>query len=574
MSDLQGASNMHQATLIGFELFSKAVPRRLSSVPGLPPDVSKLVFVEGAIPDEVELRRRLASAAADDPSDLTWGVLARQLREIRFFQVFRRVIFIGYGLTASPEEFATNALPLVADHPYRAYVECFTKPFDGNQMLQTIKSLDFSDVVRRGEVFFSPLKDVDPELRNELHALDLAHVPLGTVPGQEDAVKGLNPARIAAAAHNLLRFSPDSPLGRAALIERNWEEAKPQVEAWEKDHGGDTLVLAQLGFHWLKEGRHEDAARYFEQALARSHDGWIFKGLSDAYREAGLIDRWTKALDDFLKTEDFALDHARALEDLARYLMEHKEFRKARLYAELAAQRSGAAWAMLFAAQCAEEMEDWEGAERWIAATSERYPNRWLDWFHWCKRTGRGDARAAASLVEAQMRDGRSLSTESEVRQAAVVLILDQRPKEARKVLERFYNEKHGTMIGGLLALACDMDGDAAARDAAFDSVKNEPRPALPKVARLFGVLGDWLVNGEKSALDLREVNQMLQSMPLANRASSAAFAGLFLDRHGKRDVAIEYLKKANVNECIPWFRLLAIDALRSKKIDPGPIPW
>jgi tetratricopeptide (TPR) repeat protein len=573
MSDLQGVSNMHQATLIGLELFAKAVPRRLASVPGLPPGVAKLVFADGAIPNEVELRRRLAVAAVDDPSDITWGVLARQFREIRFAQVCRRIIFIGYGLTASPEDFATDALPLVADHPYRAYVECFTKPLDGKQLVAVFKSLDLSDIVRSGDIFFSPVKDFDPALRNTFNFLDTAHDALGTVPGQEDAVRGLNPARIATGAHNLLRFNPDSPLGRAALIERNWDEAKPHVAAWEKDHGGDTLVLAQLGFHWLKEGKPEDAARYFEQALARSHDGWIFKALTDAYREAGMIDRWTKALDDFLKAEDFALDHARALEDLAKYLMEHKEFKKARLYAEVAAQ-SGAAWAMLCAAQCAEEMEDWDGAERWIAQTSERYPNRWLDWFHWCKRTGHGDARAAASLVEAQLRDGRSFSTESQIRQVAVVLILDQRPKEARKVLELFYKEKHGTMIGVLLALACDMDRAAAARDAALDSVRTEAKPALPKVARLFGVLGEWLVNGEKSMLDLRQVNEMLQGMPPANRASSAAFVGLLLDRHGKCDAAVEYLKKANVNECIPWFRLLAIDALRAKKIDPGPIPW
>ena len=62
MSDLQGASNRHQATLVGYELFAKAVPRRLSTVPGLAPDVAKLVFVEGGMPDEVELRRRSASA--------------------------------------------------------------------------------------------------------------------------------------------------------------------------------------------------------------------------------------------------------------------------------------------------------------------------------------------------------------------------------------------------------------------------------------------------------------------------------------------------------------------------------
>ena len=54
-------------------------------------------------------------------------------------------------------------------------------------------------------------------------------------------------------------------------------------------------------------------------------------------------------MDNFLKSEDFALDHAHALEDVAKYLMEQKEYKKARPYAELAAQ-SWAGWAMLSAA--------------------------------------------------------------------------------------------------------------------------------------------------------------------------------------------------------------------------------
>ncbi len=49
-------------------------------------------------------------------------------------------------------------------------------------------------------------------------------------------------------AHNLLKYDPESPMGRAAMISAGWEEAAPQAEPWEKDHDGDTAVTAMLGF--------------------------------------------------------------------------------------------------------------------------------------------------------------------------------------------------------------------------------------------------------------------------------------------------------------------------------------
>jgi tetratricopeptide (TPR) repeat protein len=572
MADTEGVANLHQTTTVGFELFAKAVPRRVSALPGLPPAVARLVK-DARVPDEVELRRQLTAAAVDDPSDLTWGVLARQFREIRFLQVCRRLHFLAYSLAVPPGEFASDALPLLADHPYRAYVDYFAKPSDPEQMVKMYKSLDFSDIERRAEILFFPLIHIDPALRSAFIALDFDHVSLGTVRGQESRTSSGKPSDMAKAAHNLLRYSPDSPLGRAALIETNWEEARPHVEAWEKHHGGDTLVLAQLGFHWLEQGEFDKAERLFEQALAKSHDGWIFKGLAASYRKSGRIDRWIKALDDFLKTEDLALDHAHALEELAKYLMEQKEYEKARPYAELAAQ-SWAGWAMISAARCAEEMKDWEAAERWISRTSERYPINWLNWFYWCKRTGHGNAKAAAAVVVSQLEAGREPSSDDEVETVSVVLILDNRPKEARKILEPFYKEKHGTLIGVFLALACDMDGDAVARDAVLKAVRDEPKPKAPKVAKLFGVLGEWLANGEKSPLDLKRLDPTFESLPAYNRESSYVFAGAFLDRHGKPDVALDYLKRANVKECPAWFRLIATDALRARGVDPGIIPW
>jgi tetratricopeptide (TPR) repeat protein len=332
-------------------------------------------------------------------------------------------------------------------------------------------------------------------------------------------------------------------------------------------------VLAQLGFHLLKEGRLDEAARLFEAALSRSHDGWIFKGLTETYRKTGRIDDWIKAVETFLKTEDLALDHAHALEDLAKYLMEQKEFKKARPYAELAAQ-SWAGWAMISAARCAEETADWEAAERWISRAAERYPLYWLEWFFWCKRTGHGDAKAAAAYVRGQLSAGRTVSDENDGLEVAILMILDHRPKEARKLLDRLYNDQHGTIVGILSALACEMDGDTKARDAALLKVREQPMPDAPRTAAIFGVIGEWLAAGDKSPLDLKRLNEIFESISASSRPNTYVFAGVFLDRHGKPDIALDFLKRANDKQCFPWYRLIARDALSARNIDPGSFPW
>ena len=174
MAELAGVNNLHSSTSIGMELFSTAVPRRVAALPGLPESIAE--SISRATGDEVDLRKRLVAAAAQDPSDLSWGVLARQFREIR---------------------------------------------------------------ERKQEVILLPLQRVDNDLYMHIMQLDAKHTSQGTVQGQEIVTVGAGDGR-ATAAHNLLKYHPDSPLGRAALIATRWKEAQPRVETWVKDQAAAT----------------------------------------------------------------------------------------------------------------------------------------------------------------------------------------------------------------------------------------------------------------------------------------------------------------------------------------------
>jgi tetratricopeptide (TPR) repeat protein len=569
MASTEGVANLHASTGLPLEVYPKAVPKRVGAIPGLPKSAAAQIGK-----DEVELRKQLVAAAAEDTSDLTWGVLARQLREIRFLIVCRRLHFLAYSLATDYTDFAAESLPLVADHPNKAYIECATEGFSSPDAPDKLRSLELTDFEAKAHDIFVPLRNLVPDFAVKVEKIGWEHTNLGTTPGQVQRTKVVNENDRWAPAHNLLRFDPESPLGRAALIESKWEEARPQAEAWEKDHGGgDTIVIAQLGLHDLKAGKLEEAERRLATALGRSPDRWIFDGLVAIYRQKGQTSRWKKSVDLFLASEDQNLDHAHAALDFARYLMDKGQYAEARPYAERAAA-SWAGWAMPWAAYCAEKLDDWKAAEQWIARTSQRYGSNWLDWFTWCQRTGRGDAHSAAELVESQVEAGRRPASEQEAMHVAVVYLLDDKPDAARRLLEDLFEEKHDTTTGVWLAWACDRAGNAKARNAALKAIADDKKPVGPKTARVVGVLADWLAKGEKTPSDLKRIDAILAEIDPPGRPNTAAIAGLFLDRHGKKDDAERYLRQADAKACYPWFRFQVREARRARGVKLEPMVW
>jgi tetratricopeptide (TPR) repeat protein len=570
MAATEGVASMHKTTTEGMEMFPAAMSKRLAAIPGLPKPALKQISTDDY--DEVELRRVLAEAGSNDPSDVSWGVLARQLAELRFLQVCQHLHFLVYALGTSPTEFARAAIPLITDHPKSDYVACMGGLIHGNKASLLLRKIDMGDIEWKAKGMIFGLRAFDPELSQRVNDLAFAHISTGTVPGQELLVDNLGAALFFNTAHVLLKFDPESPLGRGCLIEGNWEEARPNAERWATDHGGDTFVIAKLGFHALKEGQYEEAEALFEKAMAQSPDRWIFDGLAASYRQTDRIDRWTAAVDKFLQSEDQALDHAHVAGDLADYLMSKNEFEKARPYAEISAA-SWAGWAMPKAARCAEHLEDWKTAELWMARTSMRYAANWLDWCYWCERTGHGDAHAAAELIFDQLAAGRKFTSDPEKQAVCILLMLADREADARPLLERQFEKTHDTLDGAILAYLLDRVGDAKAVEATLKSIAEEPKPTGPLTAKVSGILASWLASDQSQPPDFQAIDALLNKMGDL-QANGRAFVGLILVHSSAREKAIEYLKEANVESCTPWIRLIAMHALRSQGIDAGIIPW
>ena len=182
MASVEGVANMHASTSLPLELYPKAVPRRVAAIPGLPGSAARRIGA-GAF-DEVALRKDLVAAAQDDTSDLTWGVLARQLREIRFLLVCRRLHFLAYSLATDYTDFAKSLCRWWPTTPTRPISSAPPRAIPAPALRDKLRSLDLADFESKANNMVVPLRNRVPDFAVNVEKVAWEHTSLGTLAGQ------------------------------------------------------------------------------------------------------------------------------------------------------------------------------------------------------------------------------------------------------------------------------------------------------------------------------------------------------------------------------------------------------
>ena len=565
MCQASGVANLHRATTIDLEPFASTSATRLSAVPGLPSAVADRL-VDGAEVDEFALRQSLVKASISDTNDLTWGALAQQLREIRFLQVCRRLHFLAYPLGSGASEFVEVARPMVADHPCHEFVELYSGLIDREPAIGLIDRLDFDDLEMKNFSLIQPISSIDKERSDQLWRRGVSQADWGVVPECERHAREVNDPRFRMSwANALLNLDPSSPVARAIIVEGDWSKAEPKIADWEREQPWNTVLIAAHGFHLLEAKQFAEAQARFEAALTRSPELWIFQGLVKTYRERGQIDLWIKAAEAMLEQPDQSLDHAETANDLARYLMDNGEVDRAWPWAERAAE-SWAGWAMITAWQCAEMRRDWKNAEAWVARASQRYGSQWLEWLIWCERTGRGNLKAASTVVLAQWDASRTAGSDDQAVLLANFGLMLDRADITRQISEtRIEADPKSALDVMYLALACDRLGDTEARDKAFDWIATNRNTSAPKTTKMIATLIEWYRHRDTTKLDLAPVDALIAEIAPDNRPKSQTMVALFLTMFGRIAEALPYLKAADDATNAYGSRLMARHLLKTQ---------
>ena len=557
--------DMHTATVVGPESFTKLFPVKMKSLKWLPTVVRRPLDQDR---DELTLVSALAQAGqpGSDRIEPSWAVLAHLVREVRFVHAWRRLVFMAYKWSVPVDGYWAGVRPYVAQHRYYPYLETIVlPPADGRAALAAFADrYDPSEVEPTERLMIDVLRRFGLPAGETALSLCFNH---GDIVARDFAERIKQTSdRKTQHARVLLRISPYSAYAMATLVEHDWEHAQGDLPGWQEKVGNAPALVRALGKKYADLKQYDQAVKYLTLSLEQSPDHWVYQWLASTYAGRGDRERWQATLDEFLtKTEPAGLEHARVQVQLAQYLMSQKRWEEAKRYAEPAAE-TWAAWAMICASECNEGLQDWDRAELWIRRTAERYRGTtWFRWYVFCKRTGHGDIESARAFAEEYLASivGRP-DLNAPARNGFFFWAIGS-PNKAVANLERAYNANPAVVFGFSLMLLADELGNTEHRDQMLDELCTKFQDKWPRMVEIFQMMRVSLADGGKRPLDLVTVDQVLEGMPANARGNAGFLVGRFLLNRGQNADAQKYLQQcADSPSSQLWLRAMAADAARS----------
>jgi tetratricopeptide (TPR) repeat protein len=555
--------DLHVATQMGPDAFTKLFPIKLKSLKSLPDPVKKPLNQNR---DELTLVGELDKAGlpGEDGGEPSWGVLAHLAREARFVHAWRRLFFMTGQWHVPAGEYFDDVRPFVEKHRFYPYLQYLAlAPQEGIPALTTMADrMDLAEIETTELPMLQALNGLQhPVFRPAwnlavLHSTNVAH-------DYAERLKHLDDHR-AHFSHALLIISPYSAYAMATLVESDWDQVQGEVPAWREKVGDAPALIGALGKKYLELKRYDDAEKCLRRYMELSPDRWAYQSLASSYLGRNDRERWKATLDDFLtNTEPAGLEHAQVQVEIANYLMQNERWAEAKKYAEPAAE-TWAGWAMQCASRCNEGLPDWERAELWIRRTSERYPDTtWPDWYLFCKRTGHGDAEAARAFAEEFLA---AVADRPDLVNPAAAAFFSWSKGEPKKALEYFEKVKDANYNQFLCRmLIADEIGDKGLRGRLLQEFCTKFEKQVPRIVALCKLIRDAHADGGDFPLDLTAVDGMIGRMPARTQGNAAFLIGRYLMNRGQSEPARKYLRLCAESPEPPiWLRTIAADSVRA----------
>lgn len=503
--------------------------------------------------------KQLAKPAAGDAGEPSWATLGLLIRELSFMQVYRRASFERGCLDVPTDEWLATSAPLIDAHPYKAFLECLA--WENDQRKKAVARLAKVDATGCGSNAWAItcVFENDDHAKQRLSAeiwRNVDRVSLDFVQLMR-AYAGNQRESVWLSETIMKKTSPRCPLARAMQVTGNWEHIQAKVKEWDKESAPYPALSLDFGMQYLRLGRLEDAERCFKAAIkVAPSELEYYQQLAKLYRIRGDWDRWLSTLEDYLEQPDYGLSHFSVQSTIAFHFMWRKEWQKALPFAEKAAQ-CYSAWGLTCAAECHEALQNWEEAEKYYQATSERYRDDSMAWYLFCRRTGQGNLDAARRVAEeyAKYREG----VEGGYSYPLITYyLLEGHPEKALPVIERA--AASGCYSSDLLwlALVADEAKDTEKRDAALARIRSlaigdeeEPEPAPTPLALLAELIQKDLAQGGKGQIDVETVDKLFVSFSGHDRICFNYGIARYLGLRGQHEVADRYGKR-----CMGWPRM------------------
>jgi len=193
--------------------------------------------------------------------------------------------------------------------------------------------------------------------------------------------------------------SPHSPNALVLGMLYAEEVDMDQLTLWESEAGENPIAWLSLGGLYYQQQEMEAAVRCYQRSLEISPSFSATEGLANAYLHGGKENLWAPTMESYLQYEDLGLAHGNIHDRIAKHHIDKRNWKEALPHAEAAAQ-TWSGWGLLLAGRVNEGLHNWERSEYWMAEAARAYPSytSGIEWYLWCRRTGRGDLLAPSCI--------------------------------------------------------------------------------------------------------------------------------------------------------------------------------
>jgi tetratricopeptide (TPR) repeat protein len=592
---------MQMTTESAFTLLSSALRRRLPDVYGFPASLAKRVtdakpvretVGEQGKEDEIDFRAQLVddikaeTTSGHDTLEPSLDVLGNFIEETQFLQAIGRLELEHHIWAVPTEQTVATYRPLCTHHPLGSFLASYSN--DPGELTKTyntiIAKLQTSDLTLNHWLILNTLRLRSLEPGTTWLRIAWAHADpiwgdemggLGTgIGGQPDDRESTHYMDMT------WKTSSRLPSALAIQLDRNWARGRTFMATVENDSGDDPILMAALSRRYYKLKQWDNAERCGKKWLAAAPDYANHRLLAAIYKEKGDLVHWKETLVKSLDIPSAGLAQAQVQDELAHYHMNRKEWSEAVVFADGAAE-SYSGWGMMTACRCHEMLGQWEKAEAFVRAVSERYDNSRFEWMQWCHRTGHGDADAADNCARTYFESLGTNIVPYVRQQIAVYYVLRDEPAKAQTVFEMCFNKEHEAYNGLHAALIADALGKTADRDRLLTEIVDANPGLSPRGAAYAGIYKDLveqlqkgLPPGSVKDLEFTKIEAVIFKSPDTEAPTNLEyFVGMFLKNRGDKEKSREYLIRAAQSDLtVKYNHVFARQTLRDLKI-PLPPP-
>lgn len=482
----------------------------------------------------------------EDTQEPSLMVAGHLIRETNFVHAFRLLSLQRFSLSVNADPTLRQVLPLIAGHRYQEFLEAHQSDPDaaGAALVAIAETTDNPHLEAAEEPMFALMKQLNVPNWNKLQGESIAHNDVLVRDLIDTAARSRSQVERTAAAATLQAIAPESPAIVATLIAHHWDAVADLAEGWEKQYTDDALVQEMLGIRYANLGKQADAERCFKRRLELRPDFVTYKRLGDMQLAKNDRDAWVKTMTEALKLEDSGLQGAQIRVQIANHFIQMKDLKSACKYADEAAE-TGAEWALRSAAMCHELNGEFEDAEKYVRAISERYPMKELDWYFWCRCTAQGDvteARKEAKKVAAQYAESENAYQR---RRAALFLYSEEKDDEALEIMQDVFEKDHDPAHGFHAALLADELGKTELRDELLERCQQHAYAQ----GNIFGAILLDFRNSLRAEgaipVDVKVQEMRIHIQPEGEVTRLYYCLGKFLLLHGREEEGLRYLQRA-----------------------------